>query len=102
MNAILIMPPKFLAVFSKREKNWDMTEWAEFPKGPVGFSACKVLQTGLHIPAGSMGEPDVEELKRARETARPAHLRPFVRMEWKVLSRNAAQTDCEIYEQEGF
>jgi hypothetical protein len=49
-----------------------------------------------------MGTPDTDDLRRGRETARHLSLKPFVRMEWKVESRNAAQTDCEIYEQEGF
>jgi hypothetical protein len=48
-----------------------------------------------------MDTPDVEDLTRGRATASHVSLKPFVRMEWGVESRNPAQTDCELYEQEG-
>jgi hypothetical protein len=88
-------------VMMKREENGDVKWWAEFPKGPVGFSACKILNTGLHLPAGSASVPGVEELRDGRRFAPSASIKPFVRAEWKVESRIAAQTDCALYEQEG-
>ena len=89
-------------IFMKRAKNWHTKIWAEFPKSPAGFNPCKILQTGFHLPAGPTRVPDVEDLRDARAGAHHlAILKPFVRAEWRALSRIAAQTDCALYEQEG-
>jgi hypothetical protein len=88
-------------IFSKRDKDWHMEWWAEFPKIPAKFNACKILQTGFHLQARARAAPKVADLKDAGAGAVPAILRPFVRAEWSVESRIAAQTNCALYEQEG-
>jgi hypothetical protein len=91
-------------IFTKIDKNSrQMTYWTEFPKAPMGhFNRCKLLQTGFHLQANSREAPDAPDLKENRERAQPAILKkPFVRVEWKVESAIAAQTDCALYEQEG-
>jgi len=88
-------------IVMKRDKNWHTKWWAEFPMAPADFNPCKVLQTDFHPPAGPVHIPEVDVLRSAGAGAHPAILKPFVRAEWKVLSRIAAQTDRALYEQEG-
>jgi hypothetical protein len=89
-------------IIEKREKSGHIKWWAEFPKSPAGFNPCKILQTGFHLPAGPTSVPEIEALRDARAAAvHLAILKPFVRAEWSVKSRIAAQTDCALYEQEG-
>ena len=91
-------------IFSKLDsKSQKMTYWTVFPKHSADhFHPCKLLQSGLHLQAGQTSVPDVEDLAQARTHMRPAILpKPFVRVEWKVESTIAAQTDCALYEQEG-
>jgi hypothetical protein len=90
-------------IFTKSDsKSQKLIVWTEFPReSGADFSPCKLLQTGFHLQADSYyGQVDVEELKRARETARPAILKNHQHVQWKRLSANAAQTDCELYEQQ--
>ncbi len=89
-------------IFSKRASWEKMIYWTEFPKGMAGhFHSCKLLQTGYHLDV-KRTQPDIEDLRLKREEARPVHLpKPYVGVEWKVVSQVAAQTDCALYEQEG-
>lgn len=91
-------------IFSKRVSADNMKYWTEFPKGIAGhFHRCNLLQTGYHLQPGTPSwELKIPVLKEKREAAVPVHLKkPFVRLEWKVISQVPAQTDCALYEQEG-
>jgi hypothetical protein len=89
-------------ILGKTDKNSHIKWWAEFPKSPAGFNPCKILQTGFHLPVGPTSVPDIDVLRDVRAGAHhQAILKPFVRAEWSVKSRIAAQTDCALYEQEG-
>jgi hypothetical protein len=90
-------------IFSKRDSRDNMTYWTEFPKRMSGhFHHCKLLQSGFHLKAGAPDHSiDIETLKQQRMFAPPVHIKPFVRVDWRVVSQIAAQTDCALYEQEG-
>jgi hypothetical protein len=91
-------------IFTKVDKTTQkLTYWTEFPKAAAGhFHRCKLLQAGLHLPGGRNNNVDLDDLTRARITARPAIVqKPFVRAEWKFEATVAAQTDCALYDQEG-
>jgi hypothetical protein len=90
-------------VFSKREKNWDMTYWAEFGEVPAGFHRCKVFQTNYFPQAGDTNMRDLTALRAVRANGLAVvPLHPYLRAEWTVLSRNLSQTECQIYDQEGW
>jgi len=95
-----------LTAFMKRNKDGSVKRWAKFGHVPAGFNRCKVMHTSFFLPLGedaTRGDPiDMIALRAVRANGLPlVPLGRHSRIEWKVLSRNVAQTDCELYEQEG-
>jgi len=95
-------------VFMKRMKNSDVKWWAEFGHVPAGFNRCKVLHTnwfpqvgGKRDPAERMHMTELKALRASPTALVPVPLLPYVRAEWRVLSRIIGQTVGQVYEQEG-
>jgi len=95
-------------VFMKRNKDWSVKWWAEFGAVPAGFNHCKVMQTPFFPHVGDSNgsyqdRVDTTSLRAVRENGLPlVPLGRHSRVEWKVISRTIGQTDCQLYEQEGY
>jgi len=92
-------------IFTKRNKDWSVKQWAEFGPVPAGFNHCKVMQTPFypHVGEGGGGDSvDPIALRAVRANGLPlVPLGRHSRVEWKVISRTIGQTNCQLYEQEG-
>ena len=87
-------------VYSRRLKNGDMEWSAKFNDIPAGFHRCKVFQTDYFPDWGNEDMIALRALRANGLAAVPLH--PHVRAEWTVLSRIIGQTNCDIYDQEGW